>query len=230
MPAGLSQPFSATNLSQRISQSNSVDAANNSAGQLAADFSSSTALLHELQLGEQLNESVVQSRRADFSLMLAMLAEDVREQSQFLLPQAQQKLPADVTNRSLRKQFNLPEEASLALSTLDELSQFNQVQAIVDNSLATLQLTNAMQPRPLAFRDDKKHINSNVLHNTSLFTQLKYKQAALINQERDRLLQAREEAEMVIKSDKPLSKPLTFNATAWLDNIQQSIIQAPLVS
>ena len=230
MPAGISQPFSATNLSQRISQSNSVDAANNSAGQLAADFSSSTALLHELQLGEQLNESVVQSRRADFSLMLAMLAEDVREQSQFLLPQAQQKLPADVTNRSLRKQFNLPEEASLALSTLDELSQFNQVQAIVDNSLATLQLTNAMQPRPLAFRDDKKHINSNVLHNTSLFTQLKYKQAALINQERDRLLQAREEAEMVIKSDKPLSKPLTFNATAWLDNIQQSIIQAPLVS
>ncbi|WP_246047187.1 VC2046/SO_2500 family protein [Colwellia ponticola] len=230
MPAGLSQPFSATNLSQRISQSNSVDAANNSAGQLAADFSSSTALLHELQLGEQLNESVVQSRRADFSLMLAMLAEDVREQSQFLLPQAQQKLPADVTNRSLRKQFNLPEEASLALSTLDELSQFNQVQAIVDNSLATLQLTNAMQPRPLAFRDDKKHINSNVLHNTSLFTQLKYKQAALINQELDRLLQAREEAEMVIKSDKPLSKPLTFNATAWLDNIQQSIIQAPLVS
>ncbi|TMM44841.1 hypothetical protein FCS21_10990 [Colwellia ponticola] len=207
-----------------------MDAANNSAGQLAADFSSSTALLHELQLGEQLNESVVQSRRADFSLMLAMLAEDVREQSQFLLPQAQQKLPADVTNRSLRKQFNLPEEASLALSTLDELSQFNQVQAIVDNSLATLQLTNAMQPRPLAFRDDKKHINSNVLHNTSLFTQLKYKQAALINQELDRLLQAREEAEMVIKSDKPLSKPLTFNATAWLDNIQQSIIQAPLVS
>ena len=47
-------------------------------------------LLHELQLGEQLNDSVVQARRADFSLMLAMLAEDVREQSQFVLPK-----PAD---------------------------------------------------------------------------------------------------------------------------------------
>ena len=41
---------------------------------LATSFSSTDVLLHELQLGEQLNESVVQTRRADFSLMLAMLA------------------------------------------------------------------------------------------------------------------------------------------------------------
>jgi len=49
----------------------------------------SEILLHELQLGEQLNESVHQARRADFSLMLAMLCDDVREQSQFILPKSE---------------------------------------------------------------------------------------------------------------------------------------------
>lgn len=230
MPAVLLPQFPVTDLPQGSASANAVGANDHSAGQLAANFSSSTALLHELQLGEQLNESVGQSRRADFSLMLAMLAEDVREQSQFLLPKAQQKLPADATNSSLRKQFNLPEQAALALTTIDELSKFNQVQTVVDRNLASLHLSNVMQPKPLAFRDDKNHINSQVLKNTSLFTQLKFKQAASINQERERLLQARQDAEIAINNDKPLSKPLTFNATAWLDNIQQSLVKAPLVS
>ncbi|PKI18066.1 hypothetical protein CXF71_01005 [Colwellia sp. 12G3] len=187
-----------------------------SAGQLATDFSSASVLLHELQLGEQLNESVVQARRADFSLMLAMLTEDVREQSQFLLPQVEEAMVADVTNTALRKQFNLPEKAPLALSTPDDVKQFNQVQSIVDNDLATIHLTNAMMPKPLAFRDDKKHIESQVLQNTSLFTQLKYKQA--------------QENQVSGNADKPLSQPLTFNAKAWLDGIQQSVVKAPLLN
>jgi hypothetical protein len=73
----------------------------------------SKPLLHELQLGEQLNECVHQSRRSDFSLMLAMLCDDVREQSQFILPKS---APIDgtstdikeVNNKTLRKHFDLP--------------------------------------------------------------------------------------------------------------------------
>lgn len=224
MAVELSQQFSTTDFSK------SNNRVQDSTGQLATDFSSASVLLHELQLGEQLNESVVQARRADFSLMLAMLASDVREQSQFLLPQSQQKLAADVTDSSLRKQFNLPEKTALALTTLDEVKKFNQVQTIIDNDLASLHLTNAMQPKPLAFRDDKKYIDSEVLKNTSLFTQLKYKQAADINQERTRLLQASQAAELSIDADKPLSQPLNFNAIAWLDGIQQSLVKAPLLN
>lgn len=224
MAVELSQQFSTTDFSK------SNNRVQDSTGQLATDFSSASVLLHELQLGEQLNESVVQARRADFSLMLAMLASDVREQSQFLLPQSQQKLAADVTDSSLRKQFNLPEKTALALTTLDEVKKFNQVQTIIDNDLASLHLTNAMQPKPLAFRDDKKYIDSQVLKNTSLFTQLKYKQAADINQERTRLLQASQAAELSIDADKPLSQPLNFNAIAWLDGIQQSLVKAPLLN
>ncbi|WP_232771331.1 VC2046/SO_2500 family protein [Colwellia sp. 12G3] len=210
MAVALSQPFSTNNFSP------SNDVVKDSAGQLATDFSSASVLLHELQLGEQLNESVVQARRADFSLMLAMLTEDVREQSQFLLPQVEEAMVADVTNTALRKQFNLPEKAPLALSTPDDVKQFNQVQSIVDNDLATIHLTNAMMPKPLAFRDDKKHIESQVLQNTSLFTQLKYKQA--------------QENQVSGNADKPLSQPLTFNAKAWLDGIQQSVVKAPLLN
>ena len=207
----LSQQFSTNNFSQ------SNDAVKSSAGQLATDFSSTSVLLHELQLGEQLSEIVEQTRRADFSLMLAMLADDVREQSQFLLPQTREATPADLSNIALRKQFNLPDKAALALTTPDDVKQFNQVQTIVDNDLANIHLTNAMMPKPLAFRDDKKHIESQVLENTSLFTQLKHKQAQEINSTSN-------------DSDKPLSQPLNFNAKAWLDNIQQSLVKAPLLN
>jgi len=205
----------AVELAQQLSPNSK--APSGSAGNLSPESFSSNALLHELQLGEQLNESVVQTRRADFSLMLAMLAEDVREQSQFLLPKAEEPTPVDVNNIALRKQFNLPDEAPLALSSPDGIKEFNQIQSIVDNDLATIHLANAMMPKPLAFRDDKKHIESQVLENTSLFTQLKHKQVKEINSASN-------------DSDKPLSQPLNFNAKAWLDNIQQSLVKAPLLN
>ena len=157
MAVELSQQFSTNNTSQ------SNDVMKNSAGHLASDLSSTNVLLHELQLGEQLNESVEQTRRADFSLMLAMLAEDVREQSQFLLPKSEEETAVELSNLALRKQFNLPDKAKLALTTPNEVNQFNQAHTIVDNDLSNIHLTNAMMPKPLAFRDDNKHIESQVL-------------------------------------------------------------------
>ena len=118
MAVELSQQFSTNNTSQ------SNDVMKNSAGHLASDLSSTNVLLHELQLGEQLNESVEQTRRADFSLMLAMLAEDVREQSQFLLPKSEEETAVELSNLALRKQFNLPDKAKLALTTPNEVNQF----------------------------------------------------------------------------------------------------------
>ena len=202
----------------------------NSAGHLASDLSSTNVLLHELQLGEQLNESVEQTRRADFSLMLAMLAEDVREQSQFLLPKSQELTAADLSNLALRKQFNLPDKAKLALTTPNEVNQFNQAHTIVDNDLANIHLTNAMMPKPLAFRDDNKHIESQVLENTSLFTQLKHKQAAEACQAHLNQLPQNQLDTTSIETDKPLSQSLNFNAKAWLDGIQQSLVKAPLLN
>ncbi|MCJ8296732.1 MAG: hypothetical protein MJK15_20240, partial [Colwellia sp.] len=85
-----------------------------------------------------------------------------------------------------------------------------------------IHLSNAMKAKPLAFRDDKNHIESQVLQNTSLFTQLKHKQ----------ITEAASQIQLGSSSnaDKPLSKPLTFNAKAWLDSIQQSLVKAPLLN
>lgn len=213
MAVELSQPFFA----QDFTQSSEILGENS---QKSTDIPSvSNALLHELQLGEKLNESVVADRRADFSLMLAMLAKDVREQSQFILPKSPFSEPAKLSNSELRKQFHLPKEAPLSLSTLNELEQFNQAKSIEEGHLASLHLTNALNPKPLAFRDDKQHIELTVMQNTSLSCQLKYQQAIaerLNNHDKP--------------EDEPLTKPLSFNAKAWLDGIQQSIVKAPLIN
>ncbi len=190
-------------------------------GKLSASFPSTDALLHELQLAGQLNESVVQTRRADFSLMLAMLTDDVREQSQFILPKAQAPATSDTSNSALRKEFNLPKKSPLGLSSMDEIERFNQVQSVIDNDIANIHLTNAMTPNPLAFRDEQQHIETKIMQNTSLFCQLKHQQAQAIKTSADNLDKS---------CDKPLNQVLDFNAKAWLDGIQQSLVKAPLIN
>lgn len=170
----------------------------------------SEILLHELQLGEQLNESVHQARRADFSLMLAMLCDDVREHSQFILPKTDVS-SADQSkqnNQALRKHFELPEEAPLALKNIEQISQYNQGQLIADNDLVSIQLSNALSPKPLNFRDDKLHIASNILGNTSLTCQEKYTNP---------------------QQSPVLNKRINMNVEGWLKAVQTSLVKSSLV-
>jgi len=212
----------AVELAQQLTQN--IEASKRSAGSVVPETFSSNALVHELQLGERLNQSVEQTRRADFSLMLAMLAEDVREQSQFLLPKAEAPAVEEASNSALRKAFNLPEKESLALKTLEDIKQFNQAQIIANNDLANIHLSNAMNVKPIAFRDNKQHISAEVLENTSLLTQLKHKQLSHTQQV------AEINSTAIKQADKPLNQALNFNAKAWLDGIQQSLVKAPLLN
>jgi transcriptional antiterminator len=169
----------------------------------------SQILVHELQLGEQLNESVHSDRRADFSLLLAMLTDDVQSHSQFSLP----KTVSDVTNSNdatLRKEFELPEKAPLAIDENQSTSIFNQSELIQSNNLAELHLSNVLSPKPLAFRDDKKHITQQVLSNTSLYCQKKFSQQKVNN----------------IESD---NSRLSFDAKGWLKAVHHTIVKAPLL-
>lgn len=170
----------------------------------------SEILLHELQLGEQLNESVHQSRRADFSLMLAMLCDDVREQSQFILPKVDVNANGHSKDnaKALRKHFDLPEQAPLALKSVEQINQYNQGQLVADNDLVSIQLSNALSPKPLTFRDDNKHIASNILGNTSLTCQEKHacKQVTPV-----------------------LNKRLNMNVESWLKTVQTSLVKSSLV-
>lgn len=197
---------------------------------------STNTLLHELQLGEQLNTCIHETRRADFSLMLAMLSEDVREQSQFVLPKTLPPTPPIQDNSSLRKQFHLPQQAPLALSTLDEIPEFNQAELIDKNDLVDIKLTDALTPKPLAFRDDKNHIDTQVITNMSLLGQLRYKETLAEKAFNAQLLKDEAVIENELATsvsqqmDNKLNKQLAFNASAWLDNVQESLVKAPLLN
>ena len=173
----------------------------------------SAPLLHELQLGERLNECVHQARRSDFALMLAMLCDDVREHSQFVLPHTSAidgtatHTPPQ-TNQVLRKYFELPAEAPLALKSVEQINAFNQGQLVADQQLATLKLRNALYPKPLAFRDDDKHVNNDVLTNTTLVCQKKHAQQ---------------------QTNSVINKPLTMQVDSWLKAVQTSIVKSSLV-
>ncbi len=185
-----------------------VNAANNIPDNNIAP--NSAILLHELQLGEQLNESVHQARRADFSLMLAMLCDDVREHSQFILPQVDVSAVEQSiqTNQVLRKHFDLPEQAPLALKDVEQINQYNQSQLIADNDLVSIRLSNALSPKPLTFRDNKQYIATNILSNTSLTCQEKHNHQQVPT---------------------VLNKRINMNVDAWLKTVQTSLVKSSLV-
>jgi hypothetical protein len=167
-------------------------------------------LIHELQLGEQLNESVHSARRADFSLLLAMLSDDVRSHSQFSLPKTVPNIK-NTNDETLRKEFELPDKAPLSLNESHTTAIFNQAELIQSNNLAELHLTNVLSPKPLAFRDDKKYITQHVINNTSLYCQKMYNQT---NHNGD------------VDLD---SARLSFDAKGWLKAVHNTIVKAPLL-
>ncbi|WP_220465517.1 VC2046/SO_2500 family protein [Colwellia sp. BRX10-3] len=173
---------------------------------MTQDALSNDILVHELQLGEQLNESVHHARRSDFSLLLAMLTDDVRAHSQFKLPLSQTP-EKNTTSEQLRKYFQLPNEAPLSLKNVEDISRYNQAGLVENHQFELLRLTNTLNPKPLAFRDDAKHISQQVMSNTSLYCQQKHQDKSLA--------QAQPRAD--------------FNAKAWLAAVQTTIVKAPLM-
>lgn len=133
-------------------------------------------LLHELQLENSLGRCIQQARRSDFSLMLAMLCDDVREQSQFYLPTNEQQADKQFNDLTLRNMLELPEAAPLSLDELSTIPSFNQANLVEAEQFDTLRLTNTLSPKPIAFRDNNKFICEDVLSNTSLVCQQKYNQ------------------------------------------------------
>jgi len=173
---------------------------------LTPDALSNDILIHELQLGEQLNESVHHARRSDFSLLLAMLTDDVRAHSQFKLPLSL-ALEKATSTEQLRKYFQLPDEAPIALKTVDDIRLFNQADLIATQQLEHLRLVNSLTPLPLVFRDDVKFINQQVMSNTSLYCQQKHQQSTL---------------------EQP-QKRADFNANSWLSALDNTIEKTPSI-
>lgn len=159
-------------------------------------------LINELQLGEQLNQCVHKKERSQFSLLLAMLTDDVQAHAQFSLPKSELAI-SQSEEEILREQFKLPQAQLLSLREIDQVGAYNQSDLVQSNNLSELRLLNAIKPPPLAFRDDKKFIAKDVLENTSLYCQKKYMSRDLVGD---------------FKTTR-----LDFKAIEWLNSINESI-------
>lgn len=164
---------------------------------------SKTLLTHELQLGEALNQCVHHERRADFSLMLAMLVDDAQEFSQFKTPQTEPAL-ASTSDELLRQALDLPTEAALSLNTMSQLNTFNEAKSVIADDLAAIKLNDALSPKPLAFRNDKTFIPTQVKTNTTVYCQAKHNQA----------------------QEEQADKRLAFNANEWLKAVKVAKAQS----
>lgn len=163
-------------------------------------------LINEISLGNTLNQCVHAERRQDFSLMLAMLTQDAREFSEFMLPDSSPENKSTDDNSQLREYFSLPKAQALALSNIEQVSSYNQADLVATPNMVNLHFLNALAPKPLAFRDDAKHINHDVFTNMSVHCQQRY-----LRQKNTSELQPTK---------------LSFNAKSWLKNVQESIVAA----
>ena len=162
----------------------------------------SNLLINEIQLGVKLNECVHSNRRSDFGLMLAMLTDDAREFSEFLVPGAkpEKEIPSD--EFQLRKLLELPESAPISLRDIALLEHYNEAVLANNNNMKAIYLSDVLMPKAIAFRDDTKHIHPDVIGNTSLHTQNRHK----------------------LGDEKSPPNKLSFNAKTWLKTVQQSIV------
>jgi len=192
---------------------------------LAVEIAENNLLIHELQLGEQLNACVHSKRRSDFSLLLSMLTDNVKEHSQFFVPDSLEQTRV-ITEESLRKEFHLPEKVELGLKSSSDLTAFNQAELIKENRLTELHLMNVLQPKPLAFRDDVAHINHEVLSNTSLYCQSKIQRQNNASQLKLEQYEQGQSQENKQDLDNLLNQKLLFDANAWLDTVQTSIVKS----
>jgi len=167
-------------------------------------------LVEELQLGEKLNQCIHSNRRSDFALMLSMLTEDVRAHSQFAVPKTEVS-ETKSTEAGLRKALELPDKAALAVNSSEDLNEFSQADLIHEGQLASLHFDNYAKPKPLAFRDDSKHIATEIMSNTSLYCQKQHKiqHGGVQKQSNSRL---------------------AFNANEWLKAVQNTVVKAPLLA
>lgn len=163
-------------------------------------------LVEEAQLGSRLNEDVHSGQRADFALLLSMLNDDVRAHSQFTLPAVDIENPT-TDDIKLRKQFNLPQSEPLAISSLEDIADFEQSALVASGELSQMHLENCLNRKALSFRNDAKHVQRNVIENTSLHCQLKHRN---------------------LTSKQPPRK--AFDAKGFVSAIQQSLVSAPLIA
>ncbi len=121
-------------------------------------------LINEIQLGTNLNHAVEGGRRADFSLMLALLSSDLHE-----------NIPVDTTpietqsSQQLRAYFEIPASQPLTSTPLCYQRAAKQAQAFHQASLTSARLLAQLQPTALSYPPQQtKGLPEDLFHNLSI--------------------------------------------------------------
>ena len=166
-------------------------------------------LINETQLGSQLNHCVHEKRRSDFSLMLAMLSQDVRDFSEFQREELDSlDKGADKEQSQLRSFFDLPEAQPMSLNSLEDITGFNQGFVLLDEGFDDIRLEQCLKPNALAFRNDAKFIPTVVKSNLSLCQQKRLEHTA----------------------DKTIAAKPTNNIEHWIKNVKTSMLKSDSIS
>jgi len=112
-------------------------------------------LSNELQLGQQLNSSVVNDR-ANFSLLLALMSQDVQDQAQFHLA-SNTTIASTDDKPSLADEFSVPSPQPLISDFEGETQSLECGLLAKEQGLLAARLRHCLAPEPLSFELGKKH-------------------------------------------------------------------------
>ncbi|MZI92140.1 hypothetical protein F9817_02825 [Vibrio sp. CAIM 722] len=103
-------------------------------------------LINEIKVGTGINQAVHQSRRADFSLLLAMFSNDVRDNT----PAEKVETPV-TTDQVLRRRFQLQEPQSLRNDQSSYAISSEHARQFHDGGLSSAKLSHYLTPDPLTY-------------------------------------------------------------------------------
>ncbi|WP_394144434.1 VC2046/SO_2500 family protein [Vibrio atypicus] len=121
------------------------------------------SIINELQFGTGISHAVHEGRRADFSLILSMFSDDVRDNTP-----VEKVEHIDSTEAILRKRFELPEPQALRSDQSSYDISATQAQLFHQGGLPSAKLSHYLQPEVLTYLPEETHdLPEEVYHNLS---------------------------------------------------------------
>ena len=121
-------------------------------------------LVNEIQLGNRLATAVKQNRSNDFSLMLAMMSQNVLDNAEFCLP-SDSVGSDEVDEAQLRLQLGLGEKPVYSANDDSATQSMMLGVDLHTEGLFEVKLNGYLRPEPLSLVDDTMHIEPEILAN-----------------------------------------------------------------
>ncbi|CAH0539206.1 VC2046/SO_2500 family protein [Vibrio marisflavi] len=120
-------------------------------------------IVSELTVGTNINQAIQSGRRADFSLLLSMFSDDVRDNTP-----VEQVSEQEQTDLTLRKKFSLSAPQKLTSDENSYAFSATQAEAFHQGGLPSTKLNHYLHSEPLVYQlEDTGNLSEEVYHNLS---------------------------------------------------------------